>query len=103
MKSLGQKIKGLREDRDMTQDELGKCIGVSRQSICSFESDVNEPKIQYLIELSKIFEVSIDYLVDNINGPDEDIYYLVNVLSENAKLRKIIVDLVRGLQGMGKE
>ncbi len=58
------KLKELRIKNKLTQNELGKIIGVSGQTILNWENDIFEPSIVNLIKLANFFNVSIDYLVD---------------------------------------
>lgn len=60
---LGDRLKELREELELTQEELGKRIHVSRQSISSYESEDSEPSLQNLVKLANIFNVSLDYLL----------------------------------------
>ena len=58
-----KRIKDLREDHDMTQDELAQKLGVSKRTLLRYESGESEPSISILISLSLLFNVSIDYIV----------------------------------------
>ncbi|APM41354.1 helix-turn-helix domain-containing protein [Clostridium kluyveri] len=60
---FGDRLKELREEKELTQDELGRMLGVSRQSISSYESQDIEPSINNLVKLADIFNVSLDYLL----------------------------------------
>lgn len=59
------RLKSLRKINGMSREELGKQIGVSKQAIANYEQNVNEPTLTNVIKISKIFNVSIDYLVGN--------------------------------------
>lgn len=65
MKTLGEKIKFLRKDYGLSQNELADKIHVSRYVISKWENDKSEPDITSLKELSKCFQISIDELVNN--------------------------------------
>lgn len=60
---LSQKILLLRKKSGMSQEELADKLNVSRQSISKWESAASIPDINKIIEMSKIFEVSTDYLL----------------------------------------
>lgn len=60
---IGEIIYQLRKDKNISQTELGKAIGVSARAICYWEQGINEPKATYVAELSKFFGVSADYLL----------------------------------------
>lgn len=60
---LAENIKRLRLQKNLTQTELGKRIGVTTSSIASYESQDRLPSIAVLIKLSAEFNVSIEYLL----------------------------------------
>jgi len=70
--SLGNRVKALRKQKGYSQTELGKLVGnVPYQSIQNLESGkVTNPR--YIIELSKILEVSTDYLFHGVSTNDTD-------------------------------
>lgn len=53
----------LRYERGMNQEELAEALGISRSGIAKWEAGKGMPKIQNLIALSRLFEVSIDELL----------------------------------------
>lgn len=92
-KMVANRIKDLREQKNMTQAELAKQLGITRSSVNAWEMGISVPSIQYIVELSSLFKVSADYLlgIDNyktldISGLDENdvqlVYHLVNHLRE---------------------
>ncbi|MGN0483944.1 MAG: helix-turn-helix domain-containing protein, partial [Lachnospiraceae bacterium] len=60
----GNKIKDLRVQAGITQEELGKKLGFVKQTVSNWEKNISEPKSETLTALSKLFGVSIDYLLD---------------------------------------
>ncbi len=60
---IADKIKFLREEKQMTQTELAKKLGITRSSVNAWEMGISTPSTQYLVELSHIFKVSTDYLL----------------------------------------
>lgn len=69
MLKFSERIKELRLANGMTQDALGKIIGVKRDSIYTYEKGLNYPEVRNLITLADYFEVSIDYLVGRTDNP----------------------------------
>ncbi len=61
--SFGENLLGLRKGKNISQDELGGQINVSRQTISKWELDETTPEMEKLILLSKFFNLSIDDLV----------------------------------------
>ena len=60
---FAQRIKELRLDKNIGQEELAKRINVSKGIISLWENGLREPSMRSLIVLAKFFDVSIDYLV----------------------------------------
>ena len=61
--TLGEKIAKQRKELNYTQEQLADILGVSRQSISKWESDIAYPETEKLIELGKLFDCSMDYLM----------------------------------------
>ena len=58
-----QKLQLLRKNKGCTQDELAGKLDVSRQAVAKWESGQVYPDISNLIQISKLFNVTVDYLV----------------------------------------
>lgn len=59
------KIKDLRQEKGWTQKNLAERINSSNKNIWAWENGVSSPDIETLILLSKVFDVSVDYLIGN--------------------------------------
>ena len=57
------RIKSLREDRDLRQSDLARETGIDQRTISNYETGKTAPDVYALIRLADFFEVSIDYLV----------------------------------------
>ena len=62
--TLGEKLSKLRKEYNYTQEQLADILGVSRQSISKWESDIAYPETDKLIKMGKLFECSMDYLLN---------------------------------------
>ncbi|WP_442962166.1 helix-turn-helix domain-containing protein [Pseudogracilibacillus sp. SE30717A] len=60
---FGEKIKREREKRGWSQEDLAEKIYVSRQSISKWETGKNYPSIEVIINLSDLFDITIDELL----------------------------------------
>lgn len=71
-------LKKLREAHKMSQQKLAEKLFVTQQSIYKYENDLAYPTLDTLKLMSKIFSVSIDYIVDNeqSNKSPENLYLL---------------------------
>lgn len=61
--TMGQRIAQKRKEQNLSQEALGEALGVSRQSISKWESDSSLPEIEKLVALSKLFGVSVGWLL----------------------------------------
>lgn len=57
---MKNKIKELREERGLTQEQLGALVGTSRQAINAIETEKFEPSIWLAYDISKVFGCSIE-------------------------------------------
>jgi len=62
--NLGEKILKLRKQHNFSQDTLASQLSVSRQSISKWELGESIPDTENIIQISKLFNVSIDYLLN---------------------------------------
>ena len=62
--TLGEKIKDLRKAASITQEELAEKIGVSRQAVTKWESDVGMPDVENLKTIATLFNITVDELLD---------------------------------------
>ena len=79
---LSEKLKEYRNIFDLSQEELAEKLNVSRQVITKWESDRGMPEISNLKALASLFDVSVDFLLD-----DERIVEYP-IIKENYKLDK---------------
>ena len=66
--TLGQKLKEIRKRFGLSQESLAEIINVSRQAITKWECDEGIPDITNLQQLSKVFNLTVDYLLSNENS-----------------------------------
>lgn len=62
---FNEKLKELRIQKNLTQDDVANHLHISRQSVSKWEQGINEPDIQTLKQLCLLFEVTIDELIDD--------------------------------------
>ncbi|MGN0520936.1 MAG: helix-turn-helix domain-containing protein [Candidatus Fimenecus sp.] len=61
--TYSERLRGLREDRDLTQTQLAEILHTSQKAISNWENGRNEPPYDILIKYAKFFGVSADYLL----------------------------------------
>ena len=59
-----RRIRDLREDSDRTQTEVAKILGCSQQVYSNYELGQRDIPTDILIKLSKLYNVSVDYILD---------------------------------------
>ena len=62
--NIGQKIKALRQENNLTQEDLAEALGVSFQAVSRWENGTTYPDITLLPIIASMFDVTIDYLFD---------------------------------------
>lgn len=87
---FGKRLKELRKNAKMTQQELGDQINVTKVSICCYENGVRIPSLETLIDLANLFNVSLDYLIgqDNYVIAEENNNYSVRMATGEIELIK---------------
>ncbi len=90
---FGKRLKKLRTDAQLTQQELGNIINVTKVSICNYESGNRMPSIETLVDICNLFKVDLDYLI----GTD---LYAVSDNDSNYGLRmaKDEIDVIKELR-----
>lgn len=63
MKSYSDIIRELREDNDLTQQEIADILGTTQQVYSRYEKGINEMPIRHIITLCKFYKVSSDYIL----------------------------------------
>nr|WP_308650477.1 helix-turn-helix transcriptional regulator [uncultured Agathobacter sp.] len=92
---IAERIKMLRENKQLSQSDLSKRLGITRSSINAWEMGISTPSTTYLVELSQIFHVSIDYLLGldknvslDITGLDTEQVRILTDLAEHFRKEK---------------
>ena len=96
--NLGEKIQLLRRESGMSQEKLAERLNVSRQAISKWEQGIVVPDTENIIQLSKFFQVSLEYLlIDECEKFDRAIVEnkAEKVESKNKHwLRKIVIGVL---------
>ena len=112
----GDRLRELRQQKGLTQGELGNIISVTKASICCYEKETRTPTVENLMDLMLYFGVSADYLIGSdilvtVKDDKKNNYYLSNEeIKFLAELRKnkyiytiLIDDPVRGIELLNKK
>ena len=100
--AIGDKIKELRRKRNMSQTELGNLVSIHYSHIGKYENNQQVPSTETLKKIADVFEVSVDYLLDDesassvkVSFQDEDLlrdFKAIEKMPENDK--KTIKELI---------
>jgi transcriptional regulator with XRE-family HTH domain len=67
--SFGKRIKRLREDKGVRQEDVGKMFNVSKSAVSQWENDIRTPDMDIIIKLADYFDVSTDFLLGRTDDP----------------------------------
>ena len=103
--SLGSNIYDLRSQAVLSQEELAAKLGVSRQSVSKWETDTSVPDVDKLIQLSKVFGITLDELVNGASNEQPlaplqeptKTEYISGIKSSSFRTRKIIGAVLIGV------
>lgn len=62
-----RRIKDLREDHDMKQEQVAKHLGIIQQQYSRYETGAREIPVHLLIQLAELYGVSLDYIAGRTN------------------------------------
>lgn len=84
---IGKLITKKRQEKNLTQSELGTLVGVTDKSVSKWERGVNVPDISIMIPLSEILDISISELLCGEENPKEDNKVVDGIKFYNNKLK----------------
>ena len=70
--TFGEKLQKLRKEAGLSQEELAWQLGVSRQAVSKWERDGGYPETEKIIRMSRIFHVTLDYLLNEETSQNEE-------------------------------
>lgn len=62
-----ERLKGLREDRDLTQQEVAEFLNIERNTLSGYEIGYREPSFDILVKLADYYDITLDYLLCRTN------------------------------------
>ena len=103
-------LKNLRENQELSQRELAEILGVSQQTVASWEVSRTEPNHDILQKIADLFNVSTDYLlgreVAGASISEEEKRLLSDYQSLNAEGKQTLLNVLSGLKmthSMGRQ
>ena len=69
MRTMIEKLRGLREDNDLTQTQVAEVLGTSQTMYARYERGANEVPLHHVVTLCKFYNISADYLLGTTPSP----------------------------------
>jgi len=64
---FNDRLRNLRQDNDLTQDDLAKALHIDRKTLSNYETAYRTPNIYLVVKMANYFNVSLDYLLCRTN------------------------------------
>ena len=71
--TLSTRLKRLRQDKKLRQDQVAALIGVNKSAVSAYENELRQPSFDILVRLADLYRVSTDYLLGRTNSRTLDI------------------------------
>ena len=102
--SYYQRIKDLREDSDLRQEDIAKIFNMHKTTYCRYEQGISTPTLDIIVEIAKYYKVSIDYIAGLTNDKgglhknskeENELLSKYNALSDKRKGRVLqLIDML---------
>lgn len=92
---LNRKIKELRYENSLTQEQLAEILGIAKNTLCQYEKNKANPSLEIVLKIADYFGVSVDYLLGR-----EDDFGNITIRSEGEKLTPREEELMEILRSM---
>lgn len=86
--NLANNLKKIRKDNDLSQEQLAEKLGVSRQAVSKWESNLAYPEMDKVLQICKMFEVDVDDLLN------QDLREVLNSKQSRSNINKFIEDFL---------
>ena len=85
---FGKRLKELRKDKGLTQQQLGDMVGVTKVSICCYENGTRTPTLDTLIGLADTLNTSLTYLLgaDTVAVDEENKQSTINLAKDEVQM-----------------
>ena len=91
-KASGKRIKQLRQEMNLSQEQLAEKLNVSQNMIAKIECGLRRPSVDFLIELADFFEIALHYIVI---GTSEEATYKKRQIEEAIKQIDQMMELLQ--------
>ena len=94
LENLGDKLKTLRVNNQLTRKQVAELVGVSVSTIGLYESNERLPSIPVLVKLASQYKTSVDYLL-NIDTSNKNALFLDGLTDKQIKALKMTAECFR--------
>ncbi|CAH0120979.1 MULTISPECIES: helix-turn-helix domain-containing protein [unclassified Paenibacillus] len=98
--TMGDRLRQLRMNRNISQEEVARTIGITRSAYSHYEINNRQPVYETLLKLAAFYDVSLDYIVSGVSsrpdaGEANEIIRLLNTMDQDK--RKYTIDLMMNM------
>lgn len=89
---FSKRLKEVRKNSGLTQQQLGDMVGVTKVSVCCYEKGTRTPTLDTLIDIADALHVEFTYLLGNDNYvvADDDEEYGMNIAKDELNLIRVL-------------
>lgn len=66
----GDRLRKMREDRDLFQQDIAEVLGITSATFSRFETGARQPDASMLVKMANYFNCSVDYLLGRVDDPN---------------------------------
>ena len=89
--TFSSRLKALRKNKNLRQEQVARLIGVNKSAISSYENNLRQPSFDILVRLANLYRVSTDYLLGQTNIRSLDLSGLTE--EEAALICEIVISM----------
>jgi transcriptional regulator with XRE-family HTH domain len=99
-KMFQDRLKKLRKERNLSQDEVGKPLNISGRTVGNYESGEREPSLDTLIKIADFYKVNMDYLLGRtdkreIDSVSEEVSILEKLPDKAREEVRVLLEYIR--------
>lgn len=95
--SILNRIRDLREDKDLTQSDVAKATGIDQKTLSNYETGKTNPDSYVIIRLAEFFDVSADYL---LGRESEDSKKINNIKKRLLDIQKELNSILNDIKNL---
>lgn len=93
--NIGERITMLRKERDISQTELARRLGVSRQAVSKWEQGSSSPDTAKLIQLAEILDTEVEYLATGTKPEPSSVVLNIVETVERVEEKVVVKEVIR--------